>query len=69
MPYIPERKGQLRQPVKRVKPTPVPLRPELRKWRMVLIYSTGTELHEIVRDLQKKGIPARTYREVISRLF
>jgi len=69
MPYIPEGKGQPRSPVRRVKPAPVPLRPELKKWRMVLIYSTGTELHEIVRELQKKGIPARTYREVISRLF
>lgn len=68
MPYIPE-KGQPRPSVKRVTPTPVPLRPELKKWRMLLVYSTGTDLHRIVKKMKEMGIPVRTYREVISRLF
>ena len=41
------------------------LRPELRKWRILLIKSTGYELHEITKDLKRRGFPAYELRKVL----
>lgn len=43
------------------------LRPGLRKWRILLIKSTGYELHEITRDLKRRGFPAYELRKVLPR--
>jgi hypothetical protein len=41
-----------------------PLRPELKKWRQMWVYSNGDELHRILEALKKEGIPVKTWRDV-----
>jgi len=43
------------------------LRPELRKWRILLVKSTGHALHEIAKELRRRGFPAYELRRVLPK--
>mgnify|MGYP000197392063 CR=1 FL=1 len=61
MPILPERAAI---GVRREK---VILRPRLRKWRILLVKSTGYELHRIVKELKRRGFPAYELRRVLPK--
>jgi len=46
----------------------VPIRPELRKWRILFVHSDAKTLHSIMRVLRKRGIKVLSLREVIKRV-
>lgn len=43
------------------------LRPELVKWRILLVKSSGHALHRIARELRKRGFPTYELRKVLPR--
>jgi len=62
--YVAERDVK-RYWAKRVSPRKEVLRPELRKWRILLVKSTGHELHKIAEDLKRRGFPTYELRKVL----